>query len=90
MEIRTTRRHLNLKSHSSPKVNVWGGLTCSVVIGFYYFEEDAVKADHYLKMLKECLKSHLKRKLVNNFRHDGAPQNYALKIRKFLVANFKD
>ena len=81
-----------IKSHSSPKVNVWAGFACYGVIGPYLFEEDIVKAYHCLKMLKKFLVPHLKRKRKSKSlisKQDGAPPHYTLDVREFLDVNFK-
>ena len=68
-----------IKPHSSPKVSVWANVTCYGLMGPYLFEEVMVKADHYLKMLKEFLVPYVKRKLKSAiFQQDGAPPHYTL------------
>ena len=52
-----------------------------------------MKTDHYLKMLKGFFILHLKRKRKlksATFQQDGAPPHYALQVRGYLYANFKD
>ena len=61
--------------------------------GPYFFEEDVIGANHYLKMLKMFLVMHLKRKRKLKsaiFEEDGAPLYNVFKVREFLDANFKD
>jgi len=63
------------------------GLVLPVMVSYSCISslEDVVKADQYLKILKE------KKKIkVSNFSAGWRSTHYALCVRKFLDANFKD
>jgi hypothetical protein len=82
---------LSIKEHSSPKVNVWVGLSHSKIYGPYFFPSDTVKSEDYLLMLKDffvpMLKNHHKFK-SSWFQQDGAPPHWSLAVRAFLNENF--
>lgn len=79
------------KSHSSPKVNVWMGISIRQIYGPFFFDEN-VRGDNYLDMLQRCFIPSLTRqdKRCAVFQQDGAPAHYALIVRQFLDANFPD
>jgi hypothetical protein len=44
----TARRHVR----DSPKVNVWCGVMCNMIIGPFFFAEKTVTGSSYLDMLQ--------------------------------------
>jgi hypothetical protein len=82
---------ISIKEHSSPKVNVWVGLSSSTLYGPYFFECDSIKSEDYLKMLTEFLIPTLLQhhKMKNAwFQQDGAPPHWARSVRAFLNEKF--
>ena len=77
--------------HSSPKVNVWIGITSTKVYGPYFFESNTVTGFGYKEMLENWFVPLLKarRKFSSCiFQQDGAPAHFSREVRAFLNQNF--
>lgn len=73
----------------SPKVNVWCALSCSEVLGPFFFAEQTVTAVTYLDMLQLYLLPQLEDHQPNViFQQDGAPPHWARVVREFLDMHF--
>jgi hypothetical protein len=82
---------LPIKTHSSPKLNVWLGLSSSQVIGPYFFPGETIRGDDYLHMLETFLVPHLKQhRLLSRtwFQQDGASPHWSKTVRAFLDLTF--
>ena len=77
------------KTHSSPKVNVWMGLS-STRIYVPFFLPGNINGELYLDMLEKCFLPQLTRNVFSNviFQQDGAPAHYHRKVREFLDRTF--
>ena len=82
------RNHLILLNgnETTPKVNVWLGMTQSKVYGPFFFVEAMVTRPVYLDMLEQFLEPH---RLTDGifdtvvFQQDGAPCHYAIILRDY-------
>lgn len=77
----------------SKGVNVWAAMFRNKLIGPYFFDEDTVNQENYLKMLKEYFVPQLRRsRRINNthFQQDGAPPHWGLEVRAYLNEVFND
>ena len=79
------------RSHSSPKVNVWMGISSQRIHGPFFFDGN-ITGENYLDMLQRSFLPQLSRfeKRQAFFQQDGAPPHYAKSVRKFLDDNFND
>ena len=68
----------------SPKINVWCGLTKDRVVGPFFFTEQIVTGQSYLRMLETFAYPVLRN--IDNviFQQDGAPPHWALVVRDSL------
>ena len=81
------REFQEFTSHS-PKINVWCGLTKDRVVGPFFFTEQIVTGQSYLRMLETFAYPVLRN--IDNviFQQDGAPPHWALVVRDSLNENF--
>ena len=77
------------RSQSSPKVNVWMGLSADQIYGPFFFEEN-INGEAYLNMLRTCFIPSLQPRTLSNciFQQDGAPAHFARPVRQFLDETF--
>lgn len=77
------------KSQSSPKINVWMGLSSTRIYGPHFFDEN-ISGNNYLEMLQNKLLPALREHGYRNriFQQDGAPAHYARIVRTFLDQHF--
>ena len=75
--------------HSSPKVNVWKGISVTTVCGPFFIEGN-VTGENYLDMLEKCFLPQMFRRTARKaiFQQDGAPAHYSRRVREFLDKNF--
>ena len=76
-------------SQSSPKVNVWMGLSADQIYGPFFFEEN-INGEAYLNMLRACFIPSLQPRTLSNciFQQNGAPAHFARPVRQFLDETF--
>ena len=75
----------------SPKIHVWCVTASNQVIGTYFFEDETITGENYLKMLKEYFHPILVRKCIAKkiiFQQDGAPPHYETTARAWLKETF--
>ena len=80
--------NLNVICHSSPKINVWMGISASAVYGPFFIEGN-ITGINYLDMLEKCFippEVNLRAKAI--FQQDGAPAHYSSSVREFLDRKF--
>jgi hypothetical protein len=71
----------------SPKVNVWCGVMCNMIIRPFFFAEKAVTGSSYLDMLKLYAFPQLEHLQPNVFfQQDGAPLRWSLDVQRALNA----
>ena len=81
-------REYHEREMNSPKVNVWCAVLRNKVIGPYFFPEETVNQDGYLKMLEEYALPILQRMPRILFQQDGAPPHWGLRVRALLDREF--
>ena len=69
-----------------PKVNVFCAMSTNQIFGPYFFNEDTIKSDEYLDMLRHWCLPQLPDDII--FMQDGAPPHWALVVRAYLNAHF--
>jgi hypothetical protein len=63
------------------------------IIGPYFFNEETINGQNYLKMLKEYFRPIIGRKHIHNkilFQQDGAPAHYSKEVREYLNLTFPE
>lgn len=77
-------------TRSSPKVNVWCGISKFGVLGPYFFNAQTVTGDSYLDMLQNFVVDNLPLRILTSgyFQQDGAPPHYSLAVRNYLDDTF--
>ena len=72
------------RSQSSPKINVWMGLSCDQIYGPFFFDEN-ITGEAYLQMLRTCFVPSLQPQTLRSciFQQDGAPAHFARSVRHF-------
>ena len=75
---------------SSPKVNVWCGVSRNKVYGPFFFAEKTIRHETYLDMLQLFMLPQLEQddNMDIVFQQDGAPPHWAWDVRNFLNATF--
>jgi hypothetical protein len=76
-------------ARGSPKVNVWSGVMCNMIIQPFLFEEKAVRGSSYLNMLHRYTFPQLEPQQPNVFfQQDGASPHWSLDVQRALNVIF--
>ena len=76
---------------NSPKVNVWCAMSNKQIIGPYFFEDETVNRQNYLRILKNYFYPTMQRRRLNNkmiFQQDGAPPHFSKEVHAWLNEKF--